>query len=563
MASLEVTAQNPAERSGTLLEAPTPADMSTAPTPAISAAPTIEKNMDSDVEKSGQTDTARTVRGVKWVLILFAIYVIAFLYGLDTTIAADVQGPVIEAFGHVEQLPWIGSGFPLGSVAVIALVGTLYGHFNMKWTFLGGLVLFEVGSVLCGAAPNMNALIVGRVLAGAGGAGIYLGGLNYVTALTAPEERGLFISGIGFFWGVGAVLGPVIGGAFASSSATWRWAFYINIVIGAVVVPIFLFLIPSIHPNPGKTVRERVEHFDFIGLVLIAVTWVLFAVAFLMAGAEWAWDDGRTIAVIVVFGYFTVLTTAATRAFPGHLILSRTQVLLFAATAASSSSLFIVVYYIPIYFQFVHSDSAIQAAVRLLPFIIITVFTNVAAGYLLSKVRYYMPIYLAGGVLITLGGALLMSFLDAATSIGKIYGFQIIIAVGTGLTIQLGYAVATLTVKPEDIGNAITFQNMSQLGSTVLCLVIAGQVFQSAAVSNLTAALAGNGFAPQEITEAIAGAQSALFGELSGALRAAAIDAIVKAMQKSFILVIVAGAVMVVSSVLMKREKLFGDIVQA
>ncbi|KAK3376404.1 major facilitator superfamily domain-containing protein [Lasiosphaeria ovina] len=545
---------------------------------ALGACENLCEAMQQPLSASGSRPAAtgaegRTVRGVKWVLILFAIYVIAFLYGLDTTIAADVQGPVIEAFGHVEQLPWIGSGFPLGSVAVIALVGTLYGHFNMKWTFLGGLVLFEVGSVLCGAAPNMNALIVGRVLAGAGGAGIYLGGLNYVTALTAPEERGLFISGIGFFWGVGAVLGPVIGGAFASSSATWRWAFYINIVIGAVVVPIFLFLIPSIHPNPGKTVRERVEHFDFIGLVLIAVTWVLFAVAFLMAGAEWAWNDGRTIAVIVVFGvlllaliaqqYFTVLTTAATRAFPGHLILSRTQVLLFAATAASSSSLFIVVYYIPIYFQFVHSDSAIQAAVRLLPFIIITVFTNVAAGYLLSKVRYYMPIYLVGGVLITLGGALLMSFLDSATSIGKIYGFQIIIAVGTGLTIQLGYAVATLTVKPEDIGNAITFQNMSQLGSTVLCLVIAGQVFQSAAVSNLTAALAGNGFAPQEITEAIAGAQSALFGELSGALRAAAIDAIVKAMQKSFILVIVAGAVMVVSSVLMKREKLFGDIVQA
>ena len=94
---------------------------------------------------------------------------------LDTTIAADVQGSILESLGEIEKLSWVGSGFPMGSVATILLLGYCYGLFQIKWVYLGSIVLFEVGSAICGAAPTMDALIVGRVLAGIGGAGMYLG----------------------------------------------------------------------------------------------------------------------------------------------------------------------------------------------------------------------------------------------------------------------------------------------------------------------------------------------------------------------------------------------------
>ncbi|PNP44255.1 hypothetical protein TGAMA5MH_03861 [Trichoderma gamsii] len=106
-------------------------------------------------------------------------HISALIYGLDTTIAADVQGSIVEAFVHVDQLAWIGAGFPLGSVAVVLPIGVLSTRFNMKWLYISSLVLFEVDSAVCGAAPNMNAIIVGRVIAGAGGAGLFLGCLNY------------------------------------------------------------------------------------------------------------------------------------------------------------------------------------------------------------------------------------------------------------------------------------------------------------------------------------------------------------------------------------------------
>ncbi|KAL7930118.1 major facilitator superfamily domain-containing protein [Trichoderma chlorosporum] len=517
------------------------------------------------------SEARRSVRGFRWILICLALYVSIFVYGLDTTIAADVQGSVVEAFGHVDQLAWIGAGFPLGSVSVILLYGVLYGTFNMKWVFAASVVLFEVGSALCGAAPSMTALIVGRVIAGSGGSGVFMGSLNYFTALTSPTERGIYITGTGFCWGIGAVLGPVIGGSFVESSATWRWAFYINLIIGGAFAPIYLFGLPSIHPVVGVPIVERVKKIDFVGVVLGVGTWVTFCMAFTMAGGQWPWNDGRTIGMIVAFAViitafavqqtYSIFTTPENRSFPIHLLRSRSQVLLYIATSSNITSLFVIVYFIPIYFQFVHGDSAIAAAVRLLPFVVLTVSFNLASGHLLSKVRYYMPIFLVAGFFITLGSALLTAYLDPKTPTSYIYGFTVLTAVGTGLTLQIGYAVATLKVEPKNMGYALSLQNVSQIGGTVIALVIAGQVFQSAATKNLAEVLKDTSFTAQDIQNAIAGAQSKIFEDITGQLRDDAILAITKAMQKAFILVCVGGGVHMLSALGMKREKLFGEVV--
>jgi MFS family permease len=527
-----------------------------------------------DTTNSGpEPDTERTIRGVKWVLILLALYSTAFLYGLDTTIAADIQAAVIETFGHVDQLAWLGAGFSMGSVAVILLVGALYTSFNMKWIFVASVILFEVGSAICGAAPSMDTLIVGRVITGMGGAGIYLGGLNYLSSLTSREERGRFITGIGFFWGVGAVLGPLAGGGFSDSAATWRWAFYINLVVGAIAAPAILFALPPLHPVQGVSIKDRVKNLDFLGFSLNIGVWVTFTVAFIMAGGQWAWNEGRTIALIVVFlvlvavyavqQYFAIFTSEATRSFPIHLLKSRTQVLLYVATSANITILGVVVYFIPIYFQFVHHDTALMAAVRLLPYVAITVTLNLLAGHLLSKIQYYMPMYILSGALVLLGASLLMVYLDPSTPESYIYGFTVLIAVGTGMTIQIGYAVATLTADAKDMGDAISLQNVSQIGGSAISLVIAGQIFQSAAFQNLHAVLSEHGFSDKDIRGAVAGAQSEVFGRISGELRDRAIFAITQAMQKAFIPVVVAGAVLVVAGAFMKRERLFGQIVVA
>ncbi|KAL7899965.1 major facilitator superfamily domain-containing protein [Trichoderma sp. SZMC 28014] len=467
-----------------------------------------KNNVDPKLQVNG-----RHIHGLRWLVICVPLYISCIFYGLDTTIAADVQGSIIEQFGHVEQLTWVGAGFPLGSVCVILPLGNLYNIFNIKWIIFTTVVLFEAGSALCGADPTMSVLIVGRVIAGAGGSGIYLGSLNYFLAMTTPEERGLYMALIGSCWGVGAILGPVIGVAFATSSATWRWAFCINLVIFAIRLPPIL--------------RSRVARLDFVGFTLGAGVWVAFLLALSMAGGQWDWDDGRAIATLVVFGvtlvayciqqYSAIFTTEAHRAFPAHLLRERTQILLYIATAAGITILYVALYFIPIYFLFTNGDSALKAAVRLLPFVIVAILVNLASGYFLSAIKIYMLIYVIGGIFLTVGGALLTVYLDPCTPAGTIYGLCVAIAIGSGLAMLSGYSIATLTMNLENAGAALSPQNVSQLGGQVIALAVAGQIYHLTAVRNLR-------------SSAVAGAQSKMLEKVHGALQHEFILALVHAM---------------------------------
>lgn len=164
----------------------------------------------------------RNIHGWKWTVAMSTILSTTFLFALDNTIVADIQPSIVNRFNDVERLPWFGVGFGLGSTAVLPW-GKAYGVYSVKWLFISTVILFEVGSAICGGAPNVNALIIGRVLAGIGGSGMYSGCLTYISVTTSNKERPIYMAGVAVAWGAGTVLGPIIGGAFADSSATWRW----------------------------------------------------------------------------------------------------------------------------------------------------------------------------------------------------------------------------------------------------------------------------------------------------------------------------------------------------
>lgn len=152
----------------------------------------------------------------QWALAYTAMLSTTFLFALDNTIVADIQPSILRDFDSIELLPWIGTGFALGTTAILPW-GKAYGIFNIRWLYIFNILLFEVGSAICGAAPTINALIVGRVIAGIGGSGMYSGTLMYVSLLTSTSEKAAYLSGSTVIWGVGSVLGPVVG-----DSLCWR-----------------------------------------------------------------------------------------------------------------------------------------------------------------------------------------------------------------------------------------------------------------------------------------------------------------------------------------------------
>ncbi|KAF3810844.1 Efflux pump DEP3 [Colletotrichum gloeosporioides] len=198
--------------------------------------------------------STRVIHGWKWGFAYAAMLSTTLLFALDNTIVANIQPAIINDFGHLELLTWIGTGFALGTMFIL-LWGKVYGVFNIKWVYILNILMFEAGCALCGAAPNIETLIIGRVIAGVGGSGMCSGTLIYVSILSHDQEKLAYLAG------------STVGGAFAASSATWRWVycfrhfptvtnstegFYVNLPIGAVFAPAYFLLFPSVDPHPTK-----------------------------------------------------------------------------------------------------------------------------------------------------------------------------------------------------------------------------------------------------------------------------------------------------------------------
>jgi MFS family permease len=138
-----------------------------------------KRSQHSHLGEIGYLHVSVFILALCYMVVCHLIYnyteLILYWEGLDTTIAATVQASVYEDLGDLQKLPWIGIGFPLGSVAMVLLIGKLFDTFDIKWLNIGSVLLFEIGSAICGAAPTSDAIIIGRVIAGIGGSGMYIG----------------------------------------------------------------------------------------------------------------------------------------------------------------------------------------------------------------------------------------------------------------------------------------------------------------------------------------------------------------------------------------------------
>lgn len=231
------------------------------------------------------------------------------------------------------------------------------------------------------------------------------------------------------------------------------------------------------------------------------------------------------------------------------------MVLLFIGTATATTGLSLGVYYIPIFFQFTKGDSAIKAAVRLLPFVTVSIFFIMASGAILPVYGRYSPFYIGTGVFLIIGGAL-MHTVDENTATGAIYGYEVLMAIGTGISGQIGYSVSVVLCKPHEIPSALGFMNVAQIGVIAIALSIAGSIFQNLGYNNLRDALSAYHFSESELRAALGGAKSAILVGGDDMVRKLATDAIVATVSKLWIMVIAAGAVSLVCGILMRPEKL-------
>lgn len=262
----------------------------------------------------------------------------------------------------------------------------------------------------------MNALIIGRAFLGVFGSGVYSGALVFIAVMTTSKERPLYFSGVIAMWGLGSVLGPVIGGAFAQSSATWRWGFYINLPIGALFTPAFLFCLPSINPQ-NMRLLQKLRTQDLAGIVVFLAGSAFYVMAITFGGTEFAFNSGVEIAFWVLTGVFLVAFVLVTffhpgvplsdRLYPAHLMKKLEIVNLQYQVLQCTGGVMMTVYYVPLLFQFTRGDGALDAGVRLLPLVFMMVTFSILNGWAMPKFGYYMPWYVFGNVMMLIGSALM------------------------------------------------------------------------------------------------------------------------------------------------------------
>lgn len=438
----------------------------------------------------------------------------------------------------------------------------MYSQFNLKYLYIISIALFQIGSALCGAAPNMDILIVGRAICGIGGAGSYVGVMTLLSVMTTDQERPAYLSIPSITWGTAMVLGPIIGGAFTVSKAGWRWAFYINLLIGAACAPVYLILVPSKDARPGATLNDRVKRIDFVGFAILSGIFVSLLMAISFGGAVYHWNSGRIIALFAVAGVLTIIywlqqnfgigTPREIRLIPFEFLGNVQLMLVFFCETTAATSTYIPVYFLPLYFQLVRGDSALKASVRLLPLVCFLIASILIAGQVVSRTGYWQPWFFGGSVLSLIGGAFLYT-IDEHTSNAKIYGYSILVATGIGSYLQLPFAAAQSVVSPSWIPVAVGLISFAQLAAPSVALSIANTVFINEATLHLIAYLPG--YSEDQITRIISGVGSHYLDQMSANQREGVISIITQAMGKPYILVITSAALsLILSTILVARD---------
>lgn len=279
------------------------------------------------------------------------------------------------------------------------MFGKLYTFFSIKWVFLGAIGVFELGSLICGVAPTSAALIVGRAIAGVGTAGIFSGALIIIAHSVPLHKRPIYTGLIGAMYGIASVAGPLLGGVF-TDKVSWRWCFYINLPIGAITVVgiAFFFKSPRREKVANLTVMEKLKQFDPWGTAAFMPAIICLLLALQWGGSQYAWRNGRIIALFVLFGVliitFIVLQfVQGDRAtLPPRIMKQRSVAFGSWYSLTIGAGFFVLIFYLPIWFQAIKGVSAVQSGINNLPMILGVVILSIVAGGLVTVLGYYTPL---------------------------------------------------------------------------------------------------------------------------------------------------------------------------
>ncbi|KAK8001818.1 MFS multidrug transporter [Apiospora marii] len=470
--------------------------------------PASEAVGDPGQEKPGE-ENVEYITGFRLLAVMIAVVLAAFLMLLDISIISTAVPRITSDFHSLPDVGWYAGAYQLANSCLQPLTGKFYTEFSAKWTFLIFFLVFEVGSLICGVATSSSMFIGGRVIAGLGSAGIMNGAMILIAGAVPLEKRPLYTGLMVGIAQLGLVCAPLIGGALTEYS-TWRWCFYINLPLGGVTA-VFLALthVPELTAKPPfrpAQLRRLLPELDLLGFALFTPAAVMFLLALQLGGHAYAWGSSQIVGLFCGAAATAAVFVAwewrmGERAMlPGGMLRQRVVLMGIVQGAFLMVTTTVGSFYLPIYFQGVKGVGPTLSGVYMLPSILSQLLLVVVSGALIwilrcaadamnlavSKIGYYLPFAVFGGILNSIGNGLL-STLTPSTETAKWVGYQIVTGAGRGAAMQICIIAIQNALPPSQIPTGMSalifFQNFSAAAFTVA----AATVFTSSLAAEMAA----------------------------------------------------------------------------
>jgi EmrB/QacA subfamily drug resistance transporter len=464
---------------------------------------------------------ARATRPRREVLVVFAALMLAVLLAaLDGTIVATALPTITAELGGLDQLSWVVTGYLLASTISTPIYGKLGDLYGRKRVFQAAIVIFLIGSALCGQAQGMGELIAFRTLQGLGGGGLIVLAQAIIGDVVSPRDRGRYQGIFGAVFGISSVAGPLIGG-FLVDNASWRWIFYVNLPIGIVALAVIAVALRV--PE-----QRREARIDVLGTILLSLAAGCFVLATSLGGQTYGWGSWEIVGLGVVTVAATALLIpvekrAAEPVLPMSLFSSRVFTVAGAIGFIVGFGLFGATTYLPLFLQIVTGASPTGSGLELLPLILGLLVTSIGSGQLIARWGHYRPFPIAGTALMVVGFWRL-STMEPSTSALERSLDMVILGLGIGLVMQVLVLAVQNDVDYRDLGVATSGATFFRSIGGCFGVAICGAIFSNrlgaelAGLANLPPALASGNVTRDQVAQLPTAAREAFVGAYADAL---------------------------------------------
>lgn len=410
---------------------------------------------------------------------------------LVASVSQTIVGPalprIVSELGGMDHYSWVATAAMLVSAVTVPIVGKFSDLYGRRAFYLGGIVVFMIGSVISGFAQDFWMLVGGRAVQGLGMGTLMPLSQTIIGDIIPPRQRGKYQGLMGAVFGVTSVAGPLAGGV-VTDHLGWRWLFFVTLPIGFVA----LFFIARFLHVPHTPRKARI---DYLGISTLTTGLVALLLAVSFGGSTWAWGSTESLSLfalsaVALVAFVLVERRAEEPVLPLRLFADRTISLSLVAAFGVAMVMFGAIIYIPVYAQGVIGVNATNSGLILMPLMLGFIVCGIVTGMLITRTGRYLPFMLTGIAIMAVGVFLLTRLDHTATSL-QLTGSMVVIGIGLGMAMQQYTLVVQNAVTRSDMGVATaSTQFFRNVGSTV-GIAIFGAVMSSGLQERIASHLPG------------------------------------------------------------------------